>query len=139
MNRALDYVLSNLSEPLPLELVAGVAGFSPFHFHRVFKSMTGETLQQFVQRVRLERALTRMTHSPDRPLIDIALECGFQSASDFSRVFRKRFGVPPSTFDIEVFRADRRERWQGIAAGDEHRHLLEGLPAGENPDGFVVR
>lgn len=138
VNRAIDHVRRHLDQPLKLEVVAREAGFSPFHFHRVFRSLVGETLQQFVKRMRLERALSLLSHEPGRSLTDIALACGFGSSSDFSRSFKQRYGVPPSVFDVEVFRSQRREEWQAAIADPEHRHLLDRLPPGENPDGFEV-
>lgn len=139
MNRAIDFIIQNLDRPLKLEDVARTAAFSPFHFHRVFKALTGETLQAFVKRLRLERALGMLSHGPERSLTEIALACGFSSSSDFSRSFKQRYGVPPSAFDIEVFRAERRQEWQDAIADPAHRHLLDRLPPGENPDGFEVR
>jgi AraC-like DNA-binding protein len=56
MNRAIDHVLAHLAQPLPLEQVADAAAFSPYHFHRIFRSMMGETLNQFARRLRLDRA-----------------------------------------------------------------------------------
>lgn len=139
VNRAIDYVLGNLDRPLKLEVVAQAACFSPFHFHRVFRAMMGETLSHFVKRVRLERALSMLTHEPKRSLTDIALSCGFGSSSDFSRSFKQRYGVPPSALDIEVFRKQRREDWQAAISDPQHRHLLDRLPPGENPDDFEVK
>jgi AraC family transcriptional regulator len=138
VNRAIDFILQNLEQPLKLEVVARAACFSPFHFHRVFSSLLGETLSQFVKRLRLERALSILSHDPQRSLTDVALACGFGSSSDFSRSFRQRYGVPPSAFDIEVFRTQRREDWQAAITDPKERHLLEGLPPGKNPDGFEV-
>ena len=138
VNRAIDFVLGHLDEALPLERVARSADFSPFHFHRIFRSLVGETLAHFVKRVRLERALKILSHEPSRTLTDVALVCGFGSSSDFSRSFKQRFGVPPSAFDLEAFRANRREELE-LSACPEQRHLLRGLPQGENPDGFEVR
>ena len=137
VNRALDYVLAHLDEPLPLEAVAQAAGFSPFHFHRIFRAALGETLNQFVKRVRLERAVRLMAHGPTRTLTEVALECGFQSSSDFSRCFKQRYGVPPSAFDARLFREQRREEWQAVVEGSEGARL-DRLPPGENPDGFEV-
>lgn len=137
VNRAIDHVLQHLADPLPLDEVARVACFSPFHFHRVFRALVGEPLRQFVRRVRLERAVAMLTHEPRRSLTDIALQCGFGSSSDFARTFRQRYGVAPSDFDVTAFRAERRQAWQEAVAGPEH-HLLDGLPAGPNPDGFRV-
>ncbi|HWM86263.1 MAG TPA: AraC family transcriptional regulator, partial [Kofleriaceae bacterium] len=62
VNRAIDHIIQNLAEPLGLEEIAGVAHFSSFHFHRVFKSLVGETLATFVKRVRLQRAIQLMSY-----------------------------------------------------------------------------
>ena len=56
VNRVVDYIEAHLSDELPLEKLAAVAAFSPFHFHRVFAAITGETLSDFIRRIRLERA-----------------------------------------------------------------------------------
>ena len=61
VNRAIDHIVRNLAQPLRLEEVSEAAGFSPFHFHRVFKALLGETLNQFVKRQRLERADRKST------------------------------------------------------------------------------
>ena len=139
VNRAIDHVVRNLREPLRLEEIARVAGFSPFHFHRVFRSLIGETLNEFVRRVRLERALHLMSHGKKRSLTEVALECGFSSSSDFSRSFKQRFGAPPTGFDLEAHRRDRREALKWSADDPAVANLLERLPPGENPDGFEVR
>jgi AraC family transcriptional regulator len=139
VNRAIDHILGNLDQPLSLEAVARVACFSPFHFHRVFRSLLGETLKQFVKRLRLERALAMLSHARRRSLTEIALACGFASSSDFSRSFKQRYGVPPSVFDIDTFRAQRRGDWVAAITDPHTRHLLERLPAGQNPDDFEVQ
>lgn len=138
INRAIDHVLRHLAEPLPLDEVAAVAGFSPFHFHRIFRSLVGEPLRQFVRRLRLERAVALLSHGRRQSLTQIALACGFASSSDFSRTFKQRYGVAPSAFDVAAFRAERRQEWQDAVAEPGQHHLLDGLPAGANPDGFAV-
>lgn len=140
MNRAIDRIAASPADSHRLEDVAETAGFSPFHFHRVFRSLTGETLQRFVRRVRLERALHLMAHgAAQRTLTETALDCGFSSSADFSRAFKARFGVPPSAFDLDAWREERRSELVGLM--DEHAPgpRLERLPAGENPDGFEAR
>lgn len=138
-NAAIDFIVGNLDADLTLEKVAKVACFSPFHFHRVFRSLLGETLNQFVKRQRLERALFLMSHSPGRSLTQIAMECGFSSSSDFSRSFKGRYGTAPSEFDIELFRDSRRKEFESATASYEKGPNLTRLPAGENPDGFQVK
>jgi AraC family transcriptional regulator len=138
VNRAIDHVTRNLAEPIKLEDVARVACFSSFHFHRIFRAVVGETLAQFVKRVRLERALYLLSHRPDTNLTEVALACGFSSSSDFSRSFRSHFGVPPRVFDVERFRESRREAMLASLVLDEDGRLRR-LPSGENPDAFIVR
>jgi AraC family transcriptional regulator len=135
VNRAIDYIVGNLAAPLRLEQVSEAAGFSPFHFHRVFKSLLGETLNQFVKRLRLERALYLMSHAPNRSLTDVALDCGFSSSSDFSRSFKQSYGAAPSVFDLETFRNSRREEFERVLSSWEGGHRFTTLPAGQNPDG----
>jgi AraC family transcriptional regulator len=138
VNRAIDYIRAHLREPIRLANVAEVAGFSEFHFHRVFRSLMGETLNDFVKRVRLEKALSLMI-LPDAPsLTRIALASGFSSSSDFSRSFKQRFGLAPSAFDSEAHRRARRAELIEFGRAGETPVDLSSLPEGENPDGFTV-
>ncbi len=139
VNRAIDHIVRNLAQPLRLQEVSQAACFSPFHFHRVFKGLLGETLNQFVKRQRLERALYLMSHAPQRSLTDVALDCGFSSSSDFSRCFKQRYGVPPSVFDLDTFRNSRREEFERVLSSQEGGPRLPRLPVGQNPDGFEVQ
>jgi len=86
VNRVIDHVRDHLAEDLPLERLARIALFSPFHFHRVFRAVTGETLAAFVQRQRLERAAASLIHHPDQSVLAVALDAGF------ARAFRAHFG-----------------------------------------------
>jgi AraC family transcriptional regulator len=138
VNRAIDSIVTNLDQPLRLNQVSRAAGFSPFHFHRVFQALMGETLGQFVKRLRLERALVLMAHGRRRSFTEIALACGFASSSDFSRSFKQRYGVPPSRFDLTAWRETRREEIHATVAEVDGSPHLERLPAGQNPDGFEV-
>lgn len=96
INLVLDYVTEHFAEPLSLETLADVAGFSPYHFHRIFKLLLDENVNSYVVRRRLERAVALM-HATDRlSITHIALDCGFESLSNFSRTFKQHFGVSPS-------------------------------------------
>jgi AraC family transcriptional regulator len=139
INRAVAYVQRNLTESLQLEDVARVAAFSSFHFHRIFKATMGETLSAFVKRVRLERALYLLSHRDGATLTEIALACGFASSSEFSRSFRKRYGVAPRQFDLDAFRLAQRQAMETALTAPPEQRLLARLPDGANPDGFVVR
>ncbi len=74
-----------------------MACFSEFHFHRIFSAVSGETVNNFTNRLRLEKA-ARLLRFSDRSLTDIALDCGFSSSATFSRGFRSGYGTSPSQF-----------------------------------------
>ena len=96
LNLALDYIRHNLDADLSVSAVARAALFSPFHFHRLFTAMTGETLYEHVRRLRLEKAANSLLCSDNRSITDIALDCGFGSSATFARAFRGHFGVSAS-------------------------------------------
>ncbi|MBN1296001.1 AraC family transcriptional regulator [bacterium] len=93
INRAMDYIEVNLHRELTLREIAEYAWFSPYHFHRIFSGVTGETLAAFIRRLRLEKAASQLVACPGRSVTAIALDCGFSSSSVFSRCFRKQFGM----------------------------------------------
>ncbi len=95
MNRVVDFVEQHYGQELSVESLAAIANFSKFHFHRIFKSVTGETLSGFVQRTRLERAATMLT-TGSAPITSIALDCGFSSPATFARAFKSMFSVSAS-------------------------------------------
>jgi AraC family transcriptional regulator len=64
VNAALDWITLHLDQSISLQQIAAIAHFSPFHFHRIFRAQTGETLNSFVMRHRLERALMLMARRP---------------------------------------------------------------------------
>jgi AraC family transcriptional regulator len=96
VNRVIDYIEANISEELSLAELADVAHFSPFHFHRIFRGMVGETLNDFVQRIRVEKAAAKLVFNPRKSITEIALECGFSSSSAFARSFRETYGTSAS-------------------------------------------
>jgi AraC family transcriptional regulator len=95
--RVLLHIQRNLDQPLDLDELAGVACFSPFHFHRIFRGMVGESVMEYVRRLRLEQAAQNLRFS-DRPVIDVALDAGYESHEAFTRAFSARFGVAPSGY-----------------------------------------
>jgi AraC family transcriptional regulator len=117
MNRVVDHIQAHLAEPLDLERLAAVACFSPYHFHRLFRAWMGETLQDFVHRLRLESAAQLLMFNPTQSISDIALECGFSSASAFARAFKSGFGVAASEWRKRKICQPNRKEWQ--AGGDD--------------------
>jgi AraC family transcriptional regulator len=92
--RVLDFVAENYGRPITIEDLAGVAGISTAHFARLFKTVLGETPYQYVLDYRVEQA-KRMLAERDRPLIDIALACGFSDQPHFTRIFKRLTGKTP--------------------------------------------
>jgi AraC family transcriptional regulator len=97
INRVIDYIRENLDRQVKLEELAKVACFSEFHFHRIFSAVSGETLNGFTNRLRLEKAARLLRYS-DQNLTDIALDCGFSSSATFARAFRSGYETSPSQF-----------------------------------------
>jgi AraC family transcriptional regulator len=112
MNRVIDHIQGCLADPLDLERLAAVACFSPFHFHRLFRAWMGETLQDFVHRLRLERAAQLLVFSPLTSISDIALECGFSSSSAFARAFKGAFGVSAGEWRKRKICQSNRKLWE---------------------------
>jgi len=98
IHRATDYVRENLSGDLRLEKLAAVASFSPYHFHRLFKALVGETVNAFVRRVRCTTAAAKLIYNPGLTITEIATFCGYGSPSSFAREFRAAFGMSASQF-----------------------------------------
>lgn len=93
INRVMDFVHRHLAEDLSMHRLAKVACFSPFHFHRIFSALTGETINAFVRRIRLEHAAWMLTYHEDTSITSVAMECGFSSSATFARAFQNHFGM----------------------------------------------
>ncbi|MFZ5354025.1 MAG: AraC family transcriptional regulator [Bacillota bacterium] len=108
INKVQDYIESNLSEDFTLLKLSQIANFSPYHFHRIFYMMTGETLFQFIQRIRLEKSVFLLVSNPQTPITQIALECGFANQASFAKAFKKHFNVSASKIRAEksIYRND---------------------------------
>lgn len=98
INKVMDYVENHLGDEITLDKVAQVACFSPFHFHRIFSTLTHETINGFIQRIRIEKSAQLLRNDPDLMISEIASKCGFGSTAHFSRTFRKHFGLTANAF-----------------------------------------
>jgi AraC family transcriptional regulator len=93
----LVHIQAHLDQDLSLERLANQVQLSAFHFHRLFRSAVGETLKQYTQRLRLERAANRLVIN-DASILDVALDSGFHNHETFSRQFRRHFQVTPKDY-----------------------------------------
>jgi len=96
MNAVVDHIDRHLDQKLDLAQLAGVASFSPYHFHRLFRALVGEALGDYVRRRRLEVAAIRLLSQARVSVLNIALGVGFGSAEAFTRAFRARFECSPT-------------------------------------------
>jgi len=113
----LVHIQAHLEEDLSLDALSRKAGLSPFSLQRLFKAAIGETPKAYTSRLRLERGAFRLLVH-DSTVLDIALDCGFQSPETFLRAFRRHFGRVPS---------DYREWVRGRATA-RGKHALEDCP-----------
>ena len=94
----LDYIEKNLDDDLSLEALSQKACYSSFHFHRVFSTITGENVNQYVNRKRIERIASILITGTATSIKALAYTYGFNSESSFSRAFRKFYGISPTQF-----------------------------------------
>jgi AraC-like DNA-binding protein/ligand-binding sensor protein len=97
VQRAREYIDKHKTEPLSLSAVAKAAGASVFHFCKVFRKSTGLKFTDYVARVRLEDARTQLLN-PNRRISEVAYDVGFQSLTQFNRMFKRVFGQSPTEF-----------------------------------------
>lgn len=96
--RAMNYISAHLDAELSLDDIARHAAFSPFHFHRIFKAVTGETVAEFTRRLRLETAANQLLTHRRQPITAIAHACGFSSSQNMAKAFRLHFGQTPTAY-----------------------------------------
>lgn len=96
INKVIDYIDLHLGTDLSLEELADVAQFSKYHFHRIFFALMQETLFQYIQRLRLEKAASCLVFNPGQSITAIALDCGFSSQSAFARAFKAHYTMSAS-------------------------------------------
>lgn len=97
VTRVLRQLVARLDDSADLAELARLANLSPFHFHRIFRGMVGETALELLRRLRLERAAHALRTS-ELPITQLAFAAGFETHEAFTRAFRAAYGEPPSSF-----------------------------------------
>ncbi|MBI4880190.1 MAG: AraC family transcriptional regulator [Planctomycetes bacterium] len=103
--KVLLHIQNHLDDPISLDELAGVAHFSPYHFHRIFRGMVGEGVMEHVRRLRLQRAAMQLSGSRSS-VTAIALGAGYETHESFTRAFHSLFGQSPTEFRMS-------RGWQG--------------------------
>jgi len=96
ISSAMDYIQLNIHKDLCLEAVAKAAHLSPFHFHKVFKLVVGETVADFIRRIKLERAAGLFFYQKKLSITEVAMELGFSSSQNLAKSFKQHFNLTPT-------------------------------------------
>ena len=96
----IDYIENHLDGKLELETVAEAVHYSKYHLHRLFTETVGMTIHDYVQRRQLTEAAKLLVFS-DKPIIEIAFICGYESQQSFSLAFKAMYKSPPAEYREE--------------------------------------
>ena len=96
LEKSISYIEAHLKEPLTAEVLAAEAGFSPYHFYRLFTLHTGMPVMEYIRRRRLAYAALELCEG--KRILDVAMDWGFESHGGFSKAFRKVYGFSPDEY-----------------------------------------
>lgn len=119
INRVFQFIDKNLDSDLSLNRISEIALFSPFHFHRIFKFITSETLNEYMSRQKIEKAALDLLHK-NITSTEIAHKYGFSDNSSFSRAFKKKFEISPTEFKKQ--NPNRYSKIRQIESKNGHEH-----------------
>jgi AraC family transcriptional regulator len=97
LSRVAAYIYAHLDDELDLNSLAEVAYLSPYHFHRIYRAVRGETVTTTVRRLRLHRAASQLVQST-RSVEEISRQAGYKNVQSFTRVFSTIYGMPPARY-----------------------------------------
>lgn len=97
INRSIEFIETNANKDISLEDISAYSYLSKYHFHRIFKSIIGDTAKEYLTRLRLEKSALLLKNS-DKAINEIAYECGYCSPETFTRAFKNYFSTTPSQF-----------------------------------------
>jgi len=108
IKKSIEYIEDNLDNKIELKELADKAFLSKYHFHRVFHSVVGEPVAEYIRKRRLKEAASELV-TTDNKIVDIALKYQFSSQEAFTKAFKRIYGVPPREFRTsKVMVFDRR-------------------------------
>ncbi len=135
INEVLYRIHSDLSAALDIGRLAQEACYSPYHFQRIFKQITGESVHDYIRRCRLEWAANLLVYNRSMAIVDVAAECGFHSNAAFNHAFRSSFGCSPTHWRREGYQERSRllkSAWSESLL-NPHRQYYRDTLDGKNP------
>lgn len=97
VNQSIDFIMKHLDEDLSLDDIAVQFHLSKYHFSRIFKEETGESVYAFIKRCKVDQSAIDMKLNPTKTITDVGLDYGY-SASNYSSLFRKHHDISPVMF-----------------------------------------
>lgn len=131
--KAIRYIDDHLDAELTLERISEIAAYSPFHFHRIFRWVTGETLQNHIIRRRIEKSAFYLALKKNISIKEIYLQSGFSSHSSFNKSFKKYYWTSPSAFrksapdSFHKISREHGKNGQAVTVFDEYICTIENL------------
>lgn len=101
INQSINYIMQHLDEELSLDSISAQFYISKYHFSRLFKEETGETIYSFIKRCKIDQSAVDMKLNPGKTITDIGLDYGY-SSSNYSSVFKKRHDIGPAMFKKSI-------------------------------------
>jgi AraC family transcriptional regulator len=105
LSRVTAYIYDHLDSDLDYQTLAEVAAMSPYHWHRIYHAIRGETAVATAKRLRLQRASVELAQT-GAPIDDIGARAGYSGAPAFTRAFAEAFGMPPAKYRQSGSHAD---------------------------------
>jgi len=100
IQKTIDYIDDNITEKITVEELASIAGFSIFHYYRVFHSFVGMPVMEYITRRKLQYSIFHLNNG--EKIMDIALNFGFETHAGFTKAFKKSFGYSPKYYRIHA-------------------------------------
>lgn len=104
VDESVRYIKEHINEELTAQKIADHAGYSVFHFCRIFSLIKNITVMEYIRKYRLSTARSEL--ESNKKIIDVALQYGFETASGFTKSFRKEFGYTPTSYRVRMMNTD---------------------------------
>ncbi|MCU6707740.1 AraC family transcriptional regulator [Paenibacillus sp. J5C_2022] len=137
IHKALQYIESHLEEELRLEQIAAAAGFSMYHFHRLFQEQIGMTTADYIRCRRLALGAAMLMHTNEE-VLHIALQCRFQSQEAFTRAFKKLYHLPPGRYRKLMASVMQKRDDKGECENMERQEVKGWLLSGSDPSRYEM-